>query len=354
MIMPQTRGMNGDARWQAVLNRDAAADGAFVFAVKTTGVYCRPSCRSRRANRENIEYFSSSATAEAAGYRACRRCRPDMTQPYRSVTAAIADACRIIENSRVPLSVSTLARAVDMSPSNFHRQFKAVTGVPPRAFAAAQRDSRVRAALMDGKPISSAIAEAGFRSTTRFYTSARAALGMAPAKARRRGSGLTIYYATDTSALGLVLVAATDQGICAIELGDSRAALLRSLRGRFSEAKIVKAGTWLLDRVQAVLRTIEEPRRSLELPLDLRGTAFEIRVWQALRAIPVGETTTYSNLARRIGNPSAARAVARACAANKLAVAVPCHRVVRSDGAMGGYRWGVNRKKALLDRERSP
>lgn len=341
-----------EARWQACVNRDRRADGSFVLAVRTTGIYCRPSCPARQAKRENCRFFASPDAARAAGYRACRRCRPD--DPIPDPSAAIARACRIIESAETTPRLEDLARAVGLSPFHFHRRFREVTGLTPRAYAAAQRRARVHAALAAARSVTEAIYDAGYGSASRFYADRPAADAIAPSRRRQGGVGETIRFAVAPCPLGRVLVAATHRGVCAILFGDTADALEAELRQRFSKARIEPAGSDFSATVAAVAALVDTPSRGLDLPLDIQGTAFQERVWQALRAIPPGTTASYAEIARALGRPKAARAVAQACAQNKLAVAIPCHRVVGSDGALAGYRWGIERKRALLERERGP
>ncbi|MDR3376100.1 MAG: bifunctional DNA-binding transcriptional regulator/O6-methylguanine-DNA methyltransferase Ada [Ancalomicrobiaceae bacterium] len=345
--------ITADPRWALVAARDATADGSFVYAVRTTGVYCRPSCRSRPAKPENVCFFASPVEAETDGYRACRRCRPNDAGAAHTHAALVADACRAIETAEEPPGLAALADRASLSPFHFQRVFKAVTGLSPKAYATAHRAVRLRDRLSGGETsVTAAIYDAGFNSSSRAYETADEALGMTPSAFRSGGKDVAIRYAYGQSSLGLVLIASTDRGICAILLGDDPIELLRDLEARFPLADLLAADADTAARVAEVVAFVEHPSTGLDLPLDLRGTAFQLRVWQALRRIPAGTTVSYSDLARTIGDPSAVRAVAGACAANKLAVAVPCHRVVRSDGALSGYRWGLERKRELLKRER--
>lgn len=352
---PETRAApaptSDDARWAAVVARDREADGSFFYSVETTGVYCRPSCGSRLPRRENVRFHASGAGAERAGFRACKRCRPNEPGLAEQRAEAVARACRIIESSEEMPGLEALADAVGMSRYHFHRVFKAVTGVTPRAYAAAHRANRVRDALAQSGSVTEAIYRAGFNSSGRFYASSTATLGMQPRTFRAGGEGAVIRFAVGECSLGSILVAATDKGVCAIALGDDPDALVHDLEDRFPSAQL-SAGDEGFDRlVAAVVGLVEAPGVGLALPLDVRGTALQQRVWQALREIPAGSTASYAEIARRIGAPRAVRAVAQACASNPLAVAIPCHRVVRRDGELSGYRWGVDRKRALLERE---
>jgi AraC family transcriptional regulator of adaptative response/methylated-DNA-[protein]-cysteine methyltransferase len=337
-------------RWQAVAERDRRADGHFYYSVATTGVYCRPSCGARLPRRENVAFHVTTRDAEQAGFRACKRCRPDETDRH---SAAVAQACRMIEQSEDAPSLGDLADAAGLSRFHFHRVFKAATGVTPKAYADADRARRLRTALDKGGTVTEAIYDAGFNSNGRFYASAPQRLGMTPTRFREGGNGETLRFAVGETSLGAILVAATDKGIAAIQFGDDPEVLLRGLQDRFPNACLVGGDADFERLVAQVVGTVENPATGLELPLDVRGTAFQQRVWQALRDIPAGTTASYTDIAERLGAPKAVRAVAGACAANGIAVAIPCHRVVRSDGALSGYRWGVERKRALLDREAS-
>lgn len=351
-----SRFRSNEERWTAVLDRDPGAEGAFFYSVATTGVYCRPGCPSRRPRREHVRFHTSRKEAENAGFRACRRCRPDEPPLAERRAEAVAAACRLIETAEETPPLEALAAAAGMSRFHFHRVFKAATGCTPRAFAAARRADRVREALQGegGGTVTDAVYDAGFHSNARFYAASSDILGMTPTAFRRGGAGETIRFAVGECSLGAVLVAATGKGVCAITLGDDPDALVHDLEDRFPRAELVGGDREFEARVARVVGFVEAPARGLDLPLDVRGTTFQQRVWQALREVPAGATAAYGEVAERIGSPGAARAVARACAANPLAVAIPCHRVVRNDGAPGGYRWGAERKRALLDREASP
>lgn len=343
-----------DPRWEAVRRRDASADGAFVYSVETTGVFCRPSCPARTPNPRNVRFHASAADAERAGFRACRRCRPTGPSVEEEHAAVVAAACRAIAEARAIPTVAELAAAAGLSASRFHRVFKAHTGTTPRRYAAARRGERVREQLADSPSVSDAVYGTGFRSTGRFYEATGRMLGMTPTTWRRGGAGERIRFAVADCALGALLVAATERGVCAVSMGDDPDALVRELQDRFPRAELVGGDPPFEALVARVVGLIESPRAPVELPLDVRGTAFQLRVWEALRRIPAGSTATYAEIAAAIGRPEAARAVAGACASNPVAVAVPCHRVVRSDGSSSGYRWGVERKRALLEREARP
>jgi AraC family transcriptional regulator, regulatory protein of adaptative response / methylated-DNA-[protein]-cysteine methyltransferase len=344
-------GTTADPRWAAVEARDPAADGRFFYAVKTTGVYCRPSCPSRPARPENISFFDSAAAAEQAGFRPCQRCRPDQPPLAEQHAALVAGLCRFIENADTPPSLAELARQAGLSRYHLHRIFKAVTGLTPHDYAVAQRAKRLRAGLARGAGVTDAILDAGYNSPGRFYEQAHLLLGMTPSRYRAGGTATEIRFAVGQCSLGAILVAASPRGICAISLGDDPEALVRDVQDRFPQATLIGADPAFEDWIARVVGFVEAPKLGLDLPLDLRGTVFQQRVWQALQQIPTGETVSYTELARRIGAPAAFRAVASACAANVLAVAIPCHRVVRQDGSLSGYRWGVARKKALIERE---
>lgn len=336
-----------DPRWLAVQRRDAEADTRFVYAVRTTGVYCRPSCPSRRPRPENVEFFVDAAAAEAAGYRACLRCAGSGRDAAR-----IAAACRQIQNADTPPSLADLAAVAGLSPHHFHRVFKATTGLTPKAYALAHRGRQLRERLGQAGSVTEALYDAGFNASSRFYESADRLLGMRPSSYRAGGVDTDIRFALGQCSLGAILVAQSARGVCAILLGDDPEQLLHDLQDKFPRANLIGGDATFEELVAQVVGLIEAPALGLDLPLDVRGTAFQQRVWQALREIPPGSTASYAEIARRIGLPSATRAVAQACGANSLAVAIPCHRVVRSDGALSGYRWGVERKRALLEREK--
>lgn len=343
-----------DARWAAVCARDVRADGHFVYAVSTTGVYCRPSCGSRAARRENVRFHANPAEAERAGFRACKRCHPGGPTLAERHAALVTAACRTLDTGEPGPDLTTLAAAAGLSPHHFHRIFRAITGVTPKAYAAARRAQRVQRGLPKAATVTEALYEAGYPSSARFYGEAPSVLGMRPTTFKAGGERETIRFAIGTCSMGEVLVAGTSVGLCAIWLGDRADALLDELQARFPRAEL-RGGDAAFDAtVGQVLALADDPSRGLDLPLDIRGTAFQRRVWQALRDIPPGITRSYAQVAEAMGEPNSARAVAAACAANALAIAVPCHRVVRSDGGLSGYRWGVARKQALLEREGGP
>lgn len=340
-----------DPRWAAVVARDHAADGAFFYSVRTTGVYCRPSCAARRARPENVRFHATREEAESAGFRPCKRCRPDAPSPAEQYAAKVTEACRIMQEAETAPGLKRLAHCVGLSAYHFHRMFKRVTGLTPRQYAAAHRAQRARAELGRGSSVTEAILAAGYNSSGRFYEQSNAVLGMTPRAYRAGGASMEIRFAIGECSLGSILVASSDRGVCAISLGDDPAALARELQDRFPRASLVGGDRNFEQLVAKVVGLVEAPGVGLDLPLDVRGTAFQQRVWQALRAIPAGATASYTDIAKRIGAPKSVRAVAQACAANSIAVAIPCHRVVLRDGGLAGYRWGVERKRALLARE---
>jgi len=343
-----------DAHWEAFVQRDPAADGRFVAAVITTGIYCRPSCPARKPKRENVRFYATPAAAAAAGFRPCKRCRPDAPATGGRRAAAVAEACRLIAEAEEMPSLEALAEAVGLSRFHFHRVFKQATGLTPKAYATAERARRLRAALPRSATVTEAIYDAGYNSSSRFYAKSTALLGMTPSAYRAGGVGLRIRFAVGQCSYGAILAAASDKGICAILLGDDPEALVRSLEDSFPKAELIGGEAEFEQWMARIVGFVEAPNLGLDLPLDLRGTAFQQRVWRALSEIPVGATVSYADIARSIGQPKAVRAVAQACGANRIAVAIPCHRVVRSDGDLSGYRWGVERKQALLAREARP
>jgi len=342
-----------DPRWAAVVARDPAADGRFFYSVKTTGVYCRPSCAARAARPENVAFHVTAADAERAGFRPCKRCKPDQRPLADDHAELVAELCRFIESSEQPPSLDALARRAGFSPFHLHRIFKAVTGVTPRAYATAHRARRVRARLDRAASVTQAIYDAGYNSSGRFYDAANDLLGMKPSDYRAGGANTQIRFAVGECSLGSILVAASERGVCSILLGDDPDPLARDLQDRFPRAHLIGGDAEFERLVARVVGFVETPRQGLELPLDVRGTAFQQRVWQALREVPAGRTVSYTQVAHRIGAPKSVRAVGQAVAANPIAVAIPCHRVIRTDGTLSGYRWGVERKRALLEREAS-
>ena len=340
-----------DPRWASVVTRDSAMDGKFYYAVKTTGVYCKPSCAARQPRPENVSFHTTREDAEQAGFRPCKRCQPDQPPLTEQHAATITAVCRLIEQSENTPSLDELAAHAGLSSYYFHRVFKAITGLTPKGYAAAHRAKRLRSGLEDGHSVTAAIYDAGYNSSSRFYEEADQLLGMTPTSYRAGGAKTSIRFAIGECSLGAILVASSERGVCTILLGDDADALARDLQDRFPHSNLSGGDREYEQLVAKVVGFIEAPALGLDLPLDVRGTAFQQRVWQALREIPVGATASYGEIANRIGIPNAARAVGRACAANALAVAIPCHRVVRFDGALSGYRWGVERKRTLLERE---
>jgi AraC family transcriptional regulator of adaptative response/methylated-DNA-[protein]-cysteine methyltransferase len=337
--------------WDAVQKRDRSRDGDFVYSVATTGIFCRPSCPSRLPNRENVRFFPNPDEAEAAGFRACKRCHPRENAPHDVNAEKVAKACRLIEGAEEEPKLESIAAAVGLSPYHFHRVFKHIVGITPKAYAVAQRQKRIRTNLSRRTTVTEAIHESGFNSSGRFYADSSNVLGMTPTAFKSGGGNFEMRFAVGETSLGSILVAATDKGIAAILLGDDAEKLVHELEDSFPNAKLVGGDRQFEKTMSEVIGLIEAPTTALNMPLDIRGTSFQHRVWQALRDVPPGETVTYAEIAKRIGKPKAVRAVASACAANKLAVAIPCHRVIRHDGSLSGYRWGVERKQALIDRE---
>ncbi len=339
------------SRWQAVVQRNRQSDGIFVYGVVTTGIYCRPVCSSRLPNRENARFFDTWQLAEEAGFRPCKRCEPRSLSAPNTAVDAVAQACRIIGEAEQEPSLNQLADAVGLSPYHFHRLFKKTVGVTPKQYAMEKRLNRVRSNLHQNSTVTEAIYDAGYESGSRFYETSTTSLGMKPSEYQKRGEGISIRYAIVKSYLGWVLVAVTERGICKIDFGDTPEILQTRLKTNFPEAKSQDSDPTFTTIVAQTLAFLEAPEQGLTLPLDIQGTAFQRRVWAALRKIQPGATASYSEIANQIGNPKAARAVAQACAKNNIAVAIPCHRVVRSNGDLGGYRWGIERKQALLERE---
>lgn len=338
-----------DARWLAVLNRDEAADGAFYFAVRSTGIYCRPACPSRRPLRENITFFRDPDAAERAGFRPCLRCRPKEVSTQQRVVAHIL---QFLESVEAPPSLAELSEAAGLSPSHLQRLFRRATGLSPKQYAAARRLQRFKQGLKQGHNVTTAMYEAGYGSSRALYETAHKDLGMRPASYMRGGRGERIAYAFTDSALGRMLIAATKKGLCALRFGDDDA-LIQGLRSEFPHATLIEDRRAIVPYIRPVLDHLSGRHAHLDLPLDVRATEFQQRVWGALRQIPTGQTRSYRQVAEMIGEPTAVRAVARACASNPVALVVPCHRVVRANGKLSGYRWGVGRKRALLERERT-
>jgi len=337
-------------KWQQVLARDARQDGRFVFAVRTTGIYCRPSCPSRRPRRDSVEFFANPNDAERAGYRACLRCKPT---EISSQAQAVLKARQILDNADGTVTLADLSNRVGLSPFHLQRLFKRATGLSPREYQSARRMQHVKSGLRKGDDVTTALYDAGFGSPSRLYEKASQQLGMTPGEYRRGGEGANLRYAIVATPLGRMLVAATERGLSAVRFGESVSELEQALRQEFHSAEFHRDDKELREYVEPLLAAIRGENTTVDLPLDIRATAFQKKVWDALKQIPRGETRSYTEVARQIGEPTAVRAVARACATNPVAVAVPCHRVVRSDGDVSGYRWGVERKKKLLEREQA-
>lgn len=346
--------VTADPRWAQLLARDPNADGLFIYSVETTGVYCKPSCAARTPRPEHVVFHADGPAAERAGFRPCKRCRPAGPSLEQERRAIVAELCRVIDAAESPPPLAELADRAGLSPHHLHRIFKAVTGTTPRAYAAERRAERLRLALQDGASVTEAIYSAGFNSSGRFYAASSRVLGMKASEYRGGGKNHRLRFAVGQCSLGAILVAASERGVCAILLGDDPEELVRDLERRFPRAELEGGDATFEGWVADVVGLVEAPQGAPVLPLDVRGTLFQQRVWCALTEIPIGQTTTYAELARRIGAPGAVRAVARACAQNPLAVAIPCHRVVRKDGDLAGYRWGIERKRALLEREAGP
>jgi AraC family transcriptional regulator, regulatory protein of adaptative response / methylated-DNA-[protein]-cysteine methyltransferase len=340
-----------EARWAAVVARDGAFDGHFYYSVETTGIYCRPSCAARRPKRAHVRFHDTAAEAEAAGFRACKRCKPGQPSLVQLHAEKVAEACRLIEAAEDEPRLDALARAVGLSPYHFHRIFKTILGVTPKTYATAHRNKRVREELGRSATVTQAIYGAGFNSNGRFYATSSEVLGMTPSQFRSGAPNSEIKFAIGDCSLGSVLVAASDKGVCAILFGDDAETLRNDLRKQFPRARIVGGDKVFGQLAAEVIAFVEAPRIGLDLPLDVQGTAFQHRVWDALRRIPTGSTASYAEIAKAIGSPKSVRAVARACASNRIAVAIPCHRVIGSDGSLTGYRGGIERKRALLAKE---
>jgi AraC family transcriptional regulator of adaptative response/methylated-DNA-[protein]-cysteine methyltransferase len=348
---PSATSSHDDARWAAVVARDASFAGPFYIAVKTTGVYCRPGCPARLPKRANVRFYETREDAERAGFRPCKRCKPDQPPLGELHAAKVAKACRLIEGAEEAPKLDALAETVGLSPYHFHRIFKQAVGMTPKAYAIAHRNKRVRTELGTSDTVTAAIYDAGFNSNGRFYANASEVLGMTPTDFREGGAGQEIRYAIPECSLGPVLIAASEKGVCAILFGDDPEELRRDLQNQFPRARLIGGDKSFEELTAKIVAFVEAPADGLDLPLDIRGTAFQQRVWDALRRIPAGSTASYAEIAEKIGAPKAVRAVARACATNRIAVAIPCHRVVRSDGGLSGYRGGVERKRALLEKE---
>ena len=349
--MPGLASVSDDPRWRRILARDRSADGEFWYSVATTGVYCRPSCPSRHAKPQNVRIHETVQGARADGFRSCKRCNPDGPSVSETNLALAERACRMIEECEHEPQLSQIADSVGLSPSLFHRLFKTEIGLTPKQYAAGVRVSRVREGLESGDTVTEVVFRAGYNSSSRFYEKAKDFLGMTPQQYRAGGKHEKIWFALGEASLGSFLVATSLHGVVAILLGDDPHELLRDLQNRFPGAELIGADNSFEILIAQVVGLVDSPSKGHGLPLDIRGSAFQQRVWHALLEIPCGETASYSEIAKRIGAPTAARAVARACAANKLAVAIPCHRVIKNDGSVSGYAWGIEVKRALLEEE---
>jgi AraC family transcriptional regulator of adaptative response/methylated-DNA-[protein]-cysteine methyltransferase len=359
-VLPMNQRRPADAQWHAVETRDRRADGAFVYAVRSTGIYCRPSCPSRKPQRGQVVFFPLPEAAEQRGFRPCRRCHPRTIHPRDPRAEAVARVCREIEarihgdgagTGETPVTLGALSGSVGMSPHQLERAFRSLMGITPRQYADAQRMRRLKSRLRKGDDVTTALYDAGFGSSSRLYERAPSHLGMTPATYRRGGAGMRIHYTIATSPLGRLLVGATDRGISALYLGESDARLEAELQKEYPRAEIRRDRNGMEGWIEQILAHMRGRTPHLDLPTDVQATAFQRRVWEELRRIPYGTTRTYSDIARAIGRPKAIRAVARACATNPVSVVVPCHRVVREDGNLAGYRWGLQRKRALLEHE---
>ncbi len=354
MTMMTPTVLSEETSWRAIQEHDAGFDGQFVYGVRTTGIYCRPSCPARRPQRKNIEIFPDPSAAEEKGYRPCQRCHPHLSQPPEPQQDLIVRVCRYLDEPRDKLpTLGELAQHFSISPFHLQRTFKRLVGVSPRQYADAQRQARLKAELQQGERILDAAYGAGYGSTSTFYEQSARSLGMSPVTYRRGGEGMAIRYAIVPCRLGQLLVAATERGVCKISLGDTEADLRADLEGEFPQAERQSGVEALQDHIAAILAFLDGTRTRLDLPLDIQATVFQRRVWEALRQIPYGATRSYGEIAEIIGEPGAARAVAQACARNPVALAIPCHRVTQAGGNLSGYRWGVPRKRALLEREAS-
>jgi AraC family transcriptional regulator, regulatory protein of adaptative response / methylated-DNA-[protein]-cysteine methyltransferase len=353
-LSPSPHSVANDPRWTRIVARDRTADGQFWYSIATTGVYCRPSCPSRTANPKNVQLHDTLRQAKATGFRPCKRCNPGGVPAEHDNAAIVARACRLIEQSESEPSLADLAKAAGRSTSRFHRLFKSATGLTPKAYASARRATKVRQSLAHGNSVTATIYGSGFNSSGRFYAKATGMLGMTPSQYRSGGCNEDIRFAVGETSLGAILVASSSKGVVSILLGNDPEKLIHDLQDRFPNARLIGADRGYETLIARVVGFVEAPQIGFDLPLDVRGTAFQQRVWQALQQVQIGRTVSYTDIARNIGAPKAVRAVARACAANHLAVAIPCHRVVRNDGSLSGYAWGVERKRKLLKREMAP
>jgi AraC family transcriptional regulator of adaptative response/methylated-DNA-[protein]-cysteine methyltransferase len=351
--MNMNTALKDDQLWQAVMAKDARFDGQFVFAVSSTGVYCRPSCPSRRAHRERVKFFELPAAAEQAGFRACLRCQPQRARILDPQVELVQRVCRLLNSDdNESLKLPELASQAGVSPFHLQRTFKRVMGISPRQYLAARKIDNFKTLVRKGESVTSSLYESGFNSSSRLYEHAAEELGMTPATYSRGGRGMNISYTITASPMGRLLVAVTDRGVCAVRMADSDAELEKDLREEFPNAQLKRDDSALRESVQKILNHLEKNETRLDLPLDIKATAFQRQVWEHLRAIPYGETVSYGDVAKALGKPGAVRAVGRACATNPVALVIPCHRVVREDKTLGGYRWGLDRKKKILEHER--
>jgi len=342
-----------ERRWEAIVQRMQQSDGEFFYGVVTTGIYCRPVCSSRIPNRENVRFFDTTQLAEDADFRPCKRCTPRKESAPNTALDVVTQACKFIEESEKEPTLNQLADIVCLSPYHFHRLFKKTLGITPKQYAAANRQNRVRTNLRQDATITDAIYESGYESSSRFYENAASSLGMKPSEFQKGGKGKLIRYGIVQSYLGWVLVAVSDRGVCRIDFDDSPEILKARLDENFPNAELISDDPTISSIISQTVAFLETPEFEYALPLDVQGTAFQQQVWQALRDIRPGTTVSYGDIAKQIGNPKAVRAVAQACGSNSIAVAIPCHRVVRKNGELGGYRWGIKRKEMILEREAS-
>jgi AraC family transcriptional regulator of adaptative response/methylated-DNA-[protein]-cysteine methyltransferase len=344
---------NDDQLWQAVVAKDARYDGQFVFAVSSTGVYCRPSCPSRRAHRERVSFFNLPEAAEQAGFRACLRCQPQRARVLDPQVELVQRVCRLLDSDESEtLKLAELASHAGLSAFHLQRTFKRVMGISPRQYLTARKFGNFKALVRKGESVTDSLYESGFNSSSRLYEHASEELGMTPATYSRGGRGVNISYTIVPSSMGRLLVAVTERGVCAVQMADDDAELEKDLREEFPQAEIKRDDSALREPVEKILDHLDKSEPRLDLPLDIRATAFQRQVWERLRSIPYGETVSYAEVAKALGKPGAVRAVGRACATNPVALVIPCHRVVREDKSLGGYRWGLDRKKKLLEHER--
>ena len=342
--------METEIFWQAVKNNDARFNGAFVYAVNSTGIYCKPSCSSKLPKRNNVQFFESFRQAEASGFRSCLRCQPK-AEKANSQVEIVLRACEILE-AEENISLEDLSAELNLSPAHLQKLFKEYIGVSPKKYAETKRLEKFKNEIQKGSDVTNAMYEAGFGSSSRLYEKAAETLGMTPKTYAKKGKNMKIEYTITNTDLGRMIVARTEKGVCAVAFGDDEKTLTENLRNEFKNAEITENNANLKDYVRSITANLQGTNKTLDLPLDLQATAFQMRVWELLRKIPYGETVSYQNIAEKIGNKNAVRAVATACASNRVALVIPCHRVVRSNGELSGYRWGVERKKKILEKEK--